>query len=324
MLFFKVQTMRANDIVINGEQVDATTPIKLYLDTSIWEDNINLYDLYIHVERITYFNNKFYTIEPVNQFGVDTRSELYSFGPFDSSYNVEGAIYNDMANYADVSLCVYKDELYVFGNQSMYKYNAQNKTLTFVSNLPTESPYYNIFTIEYKDSIYLIDYNKVYVWDGSSWSSSIPDIPEDWAYDNGCVYKGNLYVNYQNKTYIWDGSTWILEDTIHVFEYDPEYSYYDQHGIFLWNGQLMNYGHIKKNNEYYFVIFRLEDDVYHIFTITDLFVTDRDQGYKVVLFDPSNSGFTQELLVYYDSDVTTKITKSKYINSYYSLKRGND
>ena len=181
-----------------------------------------------------------------------------------------------------------------------------------------------IFTIEYKDSIYLIDYNKVYVWDGSSWSSSIPDIPEDWAYDNGCVYKGNLYVNYQNKTYIWDGSTWILEDTIHVFEYDPEYSYYDQHGIFLWNGQLMNYGHIKKNNEYYFVIFRLEDDVYHIFTITDLFVTDRDQGYKVVLFDPSNSGFTQELLVYYDSDVTTKITKSKYINSYYSLKRGND
>ena len=81
----------------------------------------------------------------------------------------------------------------------------------------------------------------------------------------------------------------------------------------------MNYGFITKNNVNYFVIFRLEDDTYRIYSITENFVND---NHKLLLFNPSFIKGTQELIVFHDSNDSTKTTKRERIHNYYSLKKG--
>lgn len=318
-MFTKALTLNPNDIVINGEQVSETTPIRLYIADSSWEKIDTYFGVLLENYRsITYFNNIFYAIQPYGNLS-GWYNGLYEFSTYDSALGPITSIEETSINNEASMLCVFKNALYFIDQNKIYRYNDINRQFVYVINLPNDLSNYTILPIAYDDHLYIIYDNNAYIWDGTNtWDVRSNFIPYNYAYDNGCIYNGDMYINFQDVTMIYDGSNWELEDKNWDF---GEYEDYEQKGIFVYNDWLMNYGIIHKNNEAYFVIFRLEDDdtIYRIYSITD--DISYSNSSKLIVFNPSISGFIQCLMYFYP-DVITGFTGRQELHNYYSLKKG--
>lgn len=316
-MLMKALNINPNDIVINGEQVSPTISIRLYIADSSWERISTYFGILLENYRsITYFNNTFYAIQPYGNLSGQYNG-LYEFSPYEAASGPIDSIEETSINDEACMLCVFKNTLYFIDQNKIYRYDSINRQFVYVINLPNDLSNYIILPIAYDDLLYIIYNNNAYVWDGdATWSVYSNFIPYDYAYNNGCVYKDDMYINFEDVTMIYNGSNWTLEDRNWDF---GEYEDYIQKGIFVYNDWLMNYGIIHKNNEAYFVIFRLEDDdtIYRIYSVTDDIIFSNTS--KLIVFNPSISGFIQCLMYFYPDDGSTG---RQELHNYYSLKKG--